>query len=231
YRSLLRICFELCDKQDKTGYCLYKSEQRLRNARPPANIGLWHLEQVPIATTNNLAKLYFSAAMNAFYNQPDKGGLSLEYLRNKANTIHPQAKEWLDELSKSDYPAWRQQMATDEGTRTQKKIKQKENHAARLTKHLPAITNGTAHPSIMHELSGVWEKRFLEVNGDTVIDRFKNFYAEGTEILRVAEKGFQLSPFRPDLPSVKEIIKLRINHKEHFLHASCLIGLELLQEN
>ena len=230
YRAVLKICFERCDKQDNVGYCFYKSEQRLRNASPPSQICLWHLNQASISITESLAKLHLSAAVMAFCKQPDTAGLSIEHLRTVGYALNPKGKEWIDELFKCNLPEWQQQMNADNTKRDQKRAKEKESYTSRLIEYLPAVCDGTAPPGIMYELSGVWEKRFLEVNGDTVIDRFKNFYTQGDEALIAAKKGFQLSPFRSDLPSVKEIIHLKNNHKEHLLHASCLIGMELLKK-
>ncbi len=226
YKAVLAVCFSHGEHEEHPVYFVRTQEGRLHNAIPPEDIGLWHLTQVSLTKNEKLSELHLSEAMNALSYQKGATGLSLEILE-AWGTANPEWKQLLDSLLSWDIPDWRVSAVNNEKNREQIRAEAKRNHTIRLTRHLEAIRTGTARIDLLYELAGVWENRFSDIRGDTVLQRFNHYCENAQEALAAAKTGFLLCPERVDLPSVDEIIDLNINKKQYFIHLPCLIGMGL----
>ena len=174
-------------------------------AKPPEDLGLWHLEQATLANNEEFIKMHLTQAVIALAEGRGACGLSLDHLE-AWSAAHPERKHWLDSMLICDIPEWRIQEATRRITRKQKHIEDRKDRTIAVAPYLSAIRTGSARVDLMNQLAGVYKRHFIGGYGETPDKIFENFYENGSEILAAAEAGFRLCPERPDLPTVEEII-------------------------
>lgn len=226
YKGILRLCYRRSEASEHVRSCLLHQARRLQNVPPPNDIGLWHLEQVALATHDELAKQHLSEAIRALMFGQACADLSLEKIEAWGE-VNPTRRHWLDSMLTWEIPEWRQKQAVRNKTRKLEKAEQKRSKASEIFKHLDKIRNGTALPGIMHELAGVWLNHYSDTHGDSVQARFDIYCDNGAQVLEAAETGFIYCPERNDLPSVQKIVDLSTKRHEHYIRKPCLIGMEL----
>ena len=152
--------------------------------------------------------------------------LSLELFETWAAT-HSEQKHWLDELLFCEITDERTEDITIEIAWKKKRDEERKKRTIMVTQYLSMIRSGSARVDFMNELASVWKKRFSDIQGETLIERFDSYCENGSAVLDAAETGFRLCPERIDLPTVEEIIDLYLEQKEHFIRLPCLVGMEL----
>lgn len=224
YKSLLSLCFKECESE--AGECFFLSDTRLHGAKAPDDIGLWHLDQAAHAANDSRADRHLYDAVNALMYQRGSAGLTLETIEEWGEA-YPERKHFLPPLLAWEVTAQRQEQATRAQARRQQRIDRKRERTIGWAKYMNAIRSGTANVALMHELACVWLNRYSDTSGETPLQRFDSYCENGQELLAAAESGFRLCVVRNDLPSVEEIIDLRIKQKKHFIRQPCLVGMEL----
>jgi hypothetical protein len=227
YKALLAICFQQCEQHENFSYCVSARTSRLHNAKPPEDIGIWHLEQASHEKNDTFAHAHLDETMSALTRGLGAAGLSLERLESWGDT-HPERKHWLEPWLSCEISQWRIEGAAKKKLHEQGRIDAKRSRSADLSQHLPAIQAGSAPAAIMYQLAGVWMSRFYDTPGKTPVERFDAYCENGNEVFAAAETGFRLCPKRADLPTIEEIIDLNLKQKEHFIRPPCLVGMELL---
>jgi len=226
YKSVLALCFKYAEQDMNPIRFFHKQQNRLHNAAPPDDIGLWHLEQVSLTAHEELAKLHLSEAVNTINFQKVNSGLSLETLE-AWGVAHPGKKQWLEPLLAWEIPEWIFNRTNNKMKREQQLAENRRLRSIGIARQLQKVRTGTARVDLLYELAAVWERRFSDINGETIAQRFDNFCENGPEVFEAAEMGFRLCPERDDLPTVDEIIKLSTNQKQHYLALPCLLGMDL----
>lgn len=225
YKALLALCYRECEHAEHIRACIYEQGHRLHGAQVPEDIGLWHLQEVPI-TGNALAEIHLWEAVSALIFQRGDSGLRLEMIEAWAKA-NPQRKHWLEPMLAWEIPDWRQEDAARKKASHITREEQRKQRTSQLFKNFSAIREGSAAPGIMHELAGVWMDHCSDTHGETTAERFESYCDHGSEVLKSAEAGFFSCPLRTDLPSVAEIIGLSIKQREHYIRKPCLVGMEL----
>ncbi|MDP2828071.1 MAG: hypothetical protein Q8O37_05640 [Sulfuricellaceae bacterium] len=225
YKELLAICYARCGEVEGLWNCLYSHLKRLDFVTPPENMGLWHLGQASIANNDALAKEHLFEAVKILMHRPDSAGLSLEQLETWGVT-RPERKNWLDPLLVCEIPQWRWERIASDSARNKERSVVKRKRAIQVSPYIPAIEDGTAHASVMHQLATVWMDYFIDNPGE-ISASFNNYSDNGPELLAAAESGFRHCPERVDLPTVDAIVDLAIKQQEHFIRRPCLVGMEL----
>lgn len=226
YKSLLALCFIECDGHEKPGDCIDRQANRLHNASPPKDLGLWHFERIDGTGDEEVARIHLANAVNALTNQRSANGLSLEQLEVWADST-PDRKPWLESMLVYEIPEWRQKRAIDRRAREQVRNETSRDRTLFLAQHLAEIQSGTARVDVLYELANVWMGLYVEAQGESAYERFLNFYENGEVVLQAAESGFRHCIGRGDLPTEKEIVDLAINQKQHHVRLPCLIGMDL----
>ncbi len=225
YKALLALCFSACASSAKPAQ-IYRYENRLHNASPPEDIGLWHLGEINTTAEDELARLHLTEAVNALTSQRGATGLSLELLEEWA-AAHPERRHWLESLLVWEIPEWRLKEAATRDTRERENNESRRQHTIALQSHLPQIQSGTARGDLTYQLAGVWMGLYFDVRGQTPGERFENYCEDGKAILEIVEAGFRRCPERDDLPTVQQIIDLDLKQRQHFIRRPCLVGMEL----
>ncbi|MDO9619681.1 MAG: hypothetical protein Q7J43_18590 [Pseudomonas sp.] len=223
YKAVLGIAIQSAD-QGRNRYRI-----NLPHMSPPADLGLWHLQQATHAT-EVVARIHLREAIEAINLKRGDQGLTLETLAEWIQ-LNPGRAAWVEELLVWPVEEWRLQDAAR--TREYRHKRQEARHTRTLNTapYLPAITAGTAAPHLLDQLAGVWLNHFSDIHGETPSDRFANYSEFGDELMQAAESGFKLSLQRDDLPSADEIIALGLKKRRHWISKPCLLGLQLLWEN
>ena len=89
----------------------------------------------------------------------------------------------------------------------------------------PTIRDATVHPQVLYELALAY---FDETKGNSPQERLENFLNNDRELIEAAFEGFKAALFRSDLPEVKDIVKLKIKGKIHYIHPPCMAGMDLI---
>ena len=226
YKAVLARCYKHCEGSEHVRSCIYTQEHRLQGATLPDDLGLWHLEQASSVTNDELAYIHAGEALYALKSQRACAGLSLKNINVWAKN-NPERKSWLHSMLHPETPEWQREDEARTQARKLKHAEQKRQRSINLSKHLPAIRDGSAASGILHELAGVWMNHYTDTQGKTPLERFDSYCENGPEVLDAAESGFFHCPERADLPSVAEIIDLSTKGREHYIRKPCLIGMEL----
>lgn len=226
YKAIVRLCYQHCANAENTWPCLITQKNRLHHATPPADLGLWHLEQASPAIADALAESHLTEAVHALMWNRGCAGLSLEKIEAWA-TANPTRRHWLNSLLAWDIQPWHRTNAISANRRRREEGERKRARTIALSEHLESIKNGTGLPGVMYELAGVWLDRYVDIHGNTVEERFEHYCDNSHEVQQAAEASFFLCPERHDLPSVAEIIELNIKREQHFIRNPCLVGMAL----
>jgi len=227
YKGLLGVCFDRNEAASSPLHGLFNDSQILRGISAPADIGLWHFQNIDCTPNEALAKEHLAEAMRSLWSDHPPPGLTFDMVLEWAGN-DPLKTSWLKPLLSWEDPEWRkaQRQSIQERQREQSDIKSERsvNLAARLSE----IRSGQAHPALMGELAGVWLNRYSDTRGETPLDRFKTYCDNYVEVYEAAKAGMQACIRRNDLPSVKEIIELHLNQQAHWIRAACLLGMDLI---
>lgn len=219
YRAVLAQCIQ-------TAAFPYQ-HLRLHGATPPADIGLWHLQQAG-TSEEAAARLHLQNAVNALMWKRSAEGLSLEVLDAWAREF-PERAEWLNDWLVCDLEreSWRLEDAARTRPYRERQAEQRRQRTQLITPELPAIAAGTASAYLLEQLAMAWLNGFSDIRGETTNERFANYSDLGDELMLAAESGFRRCLQRHDLPSVAEIIALDQAGKRYYISLPCLLGLQL----
>ncbi|TXI81204.1 MAG: hypothetical protein E6Q44_05010 [Flavobacteriales bacterium] len=228
HKRLLGLCYRACEGAEQARARLYTFENRFRGAAAPADIGLWHLQQVAQTPSDELAEEHLAKAVFALIREQGNVGLTLEHVEAWGEA-HPEKRHWLAPLLACEIrdDDWRLEDAARKNRYKQERAERIRERTVNLRPRIDAIRAGTANVALMHELAGVWLNLYSDVHGATVAERFDNYCANSAEIRSAAEAGFRRCPLREDLPAVADIIDLATKQREHFIRQPCLLGMEL----
>ena len=224
---------EACQVGGDVGHSDFNNRKRLVGAKLPADFGLWCLKQaVRLASSKpGVARHLFLEAYRALQ-IPDQGvGLSLEVLQEQAQG-HALLKEVLTQLQTPEPPPdhekhWRQQHATWVAEQEQ----ERKQFLETVRLHENRLLENRAQPGLLYQLALVY---FGEGPGVTAglrgVAAISEALGDPTAVA-AAMHGLSHTIDRVDLPSVREIIRLAKNNREHYISLPLLAGLEELQKS
>ncbi len=221
------------------GTCFRHMKDRLYQARPPADYGLWCLQRMSSLPDDELARNMLLEAVDSIINECGNEGLSLERIEETVagNEKH---KTWLNEyLFRSlDEEHWRRQERKRHNT--DRRNQEKNEWVDHVISQESALQEGTAHPRLLHYLAAVYFNRFPDLDRDTQVKQLRNFtdldrdtqvkqlrnFLGGNEgLVESVLEGFRCSMDRNDVPAVDEIIQLDVQNQLHPLSYPSLAGL------
>ncbi len=225
YKGLLQVCFDRNEDSPSPLNGLFNDSQVLRGIPAPADIGLWHFQQIDSTKNEILAKEHLAEALRALW--ADQEGLTIDTLIDWAGN-DPVRKGWLEPHLAWDIPEWRKAQNHSIQDHQREQANLKKNLSSKLAAKIVEIRNGTAPAALMGELAGVWLNRYSNTRGETPLDRFKSYCDNYVEVFNAAKTGMPACIKRGDLPSVKEIIDIHLKQEAHWIRSACLLGMELL---
>lgn len=226
YKGLLRVCFERNEANPSPLHGLFNDSQILRGIPAPADIGLWHFQNIDCTSNETLTKEHLAEAMRTLWSDQHASGLTFDMVLQWAGD-DPVKNSWLEPLLTWEIPEWRKAQNHSIQQRQREQSDIKRERSLNLAIKLSEIRSGQAHPALMGELAGVWLNRYSDTRGETPLDRFKTYCDNYVDVYEAVKAGMPACIKRDDLPSVKEIIALSLKQQAHWIRAACLLGMEL----
>ena len=233
YKAVIDHGVSSCAGSEKLPTCLFRASQRLYGSVPPVDIETWYLAKAEAERHSELAKYYFDEAVSALVR---KGGAqyltqqSLELLESWTSE-HTSFRQWLDSFMVCSIDDWRREDAIAGRERNVERQKQRHEWVSHFRKHLVEIKNGSAPPSVLHDLALAYDDLLIDVKGETPRERLDDFLGGDAELVDAAYAGFRQALARNDLPTVAEIVELEAKGRMHFIRGPCLVGMDELYQS
>jgi hypothetical protein len=232
YKGLLQACFDRCLKSTSPRACFITSRAVLERARPPKDLGLWHLKALeelpsaPLLDHQDFTIEHVRGFMSTLLNGVGAEGLRLEDVEEWAGN-DLRRKKLLQPYLYAEIPVWR----LEQQRRQADQEANKKAYYAGLLLFTAKIRQGTAPVELLHALSGIWRGTYSSIAGDVPKDRFADCFDHSEDIYTAAEQGFSLSPLTLDIADVEQIIDLFANKKREYKTVSpCMIGMNIRWE-
>ena len=214
---------------ERVSFAAHKARERLLGAKLPKDFGLWCLEQaVTLAPTRpRVAEHLFSEAYQAHVNRL-RGGmeLSLKVLEDYASRDE-HLKKVLDSLRSPPPPSseemkWR----SDEAELTRTENEERRKWLAWIRSNETALLENRADPALLYQLAEMYFGAHLYNEGISTGEEALARVLRRAETVRAAMRGIFRAIDRVDLPTVKEIVGLARESKEHYLSLPLLASLQ-----
>ena len=227
-KSIICAGEQVCRESENFRACLYHMRKRFYQAEPPVDYGLWCLQRMTLLSDDELARNMLREAVNSISEQRGNKGLSQELIEETVSGNEKHQTWWTEFrvccVEKEDWlrqNRWRH----DADKRKEDKRKERNEWIHYVRSQESALREGTAHPRLLHDLSGVYFGRFLNLKGDTPVERLHHFLGQDEGLVEAVLEGFRRSMDRKDVPAVGEIIQLDVQSQHHPLCYPSLAGL------
>ena len=203
----------------------YSYEGRLYGATPPSDFGLWLLSLAENDSDPARAGQLFEQVVSCLSVERGHAGLSIDFFATWVGA-RPHFRERWEPLLYCEIPEeHRERMAQDQ-QRVTNRAQQRTARAQAFREHLSELREGAGHPQDLCMVARAFKGLYSNVGGETSIDRLKDLMDGDTELVLAALSGLRQSPFRTDLPSVEEIVRLDLNGEEHYIRLPCLVAAQ-----
>jgi hypothetical protein len=224
-KSILGIGLDRCIKKENYGYCMYQVRARLFQAEPPADLGQWCLEQLEVASNDQVARYLLQEAIGTICYQHGNAGLTLEIIQNIAER-DSQHKAWLNEMLVCRVEPEEREHIEKRRLRKVEEHEKKQEWLRFAKSHETKLREGRAHPHLLHDMATAYFGHFVDSKGETPIERLRNFLGHDEDLVQSTLEGLRHSLDREDVPDVGDIIKLYTEDRTYLLCRSILAGLE-----
>jgi hypothetical protein len=205
----------------------YSFQVRLYGADLPGDFGCWLLSRADDDPDLQRAAELFDQAVSCLYLEHGHDGLSMDFLEDWVDA-RPEFRARLERMLYCEIPDWRQQRARCDRQRAEERAERRRARARMFREHVAELQEGAGAPIRLYELA----KAYLGLNhgarGETPIDRLKDFLDDDALLVCDALSGLRQAPFRPDLPSVEDIVQLDLDGRQHFFRPPCLVAAQIL---
>ena len=213
--ALLDRYFDQCSKEENLGACIANAKSLLFKERHPLVFGRWCLEKLPEAESGRDLRYLAEEAM--FCHEDRLDPLPWEKIENAAKKSQLQ-ENLLDEALR--------EIKSGEKWRRDRLIEQ-DAEVEFVRANEIALREGDAPLELLRGLAQVYWGRFSAAEGATPLERLQLFLRLDSTLVLAAATGLMRSIHHPKMPSVSDIVQLRIDGKIHSLTLPVLAGLEL----
>ncbi|HFD87750.1 MAG TPA: hypothetical protein ENJ35_08760 [Gammaproteobacteria bacterium] len=229
-KSIIKIGLDQCAGKKNTAFCMYSVRNRLYRATPPTDYGKWCLQQVPSASSDDIAQFLLQEAVSSIAWQQEDSGLSLDDIDDFAKN-NPKYRDWLDNLLFCPLPEEWQELQEDRGRREAEKRKGKTEWMNYVRGHRTEILEARANPRLLHDLATAYLGYFFDSKGDTPAERLLNFVDGDGGLVQDILEGLRNVCWRNDIPDVNDVIRLSTEGRYYLLSRAFTAGLlELTRE-
>jgi len=229
-KTIISIGLERCAGEENFGYCMHKVRGRLFQAPLPEDFGQWCLDTIQIAYNDNVARYLLQEAVGTICYQRGNAGLSLEIIEDTLEP-EPKHKTWLNEMLVCNVEQEMREHLVQQERRKAEDHQRKQEWLQHVKSNEIALRKGQAHPGLLHNLATAYFGLFIDSEGDTPIDRIRNFLDHNERLVQAVFEGIRSTLIRDDIPCVTDIIKLEAEGQTYLLSRPFLAGLtELTRE-
>ena len=213
----------------------YLSCDPLLYARPPADFGLWCLDQATVFEDSEpaLAQELLGQAYWALADPAIREGLSLAGIRDQAGTGVLAQK--LNELHSRNCTArtgddgWRQRMEQRIQEQGEKDQRNREEWAQSLRSQLDDLQHNRFSAPGLHTLAQVYLGMFVDMDEEaSPRQRVRDFIGGEEVLVEAVMTAIREAVFRDDAPTVDETVSLHSESKHSWLAYPMLASLHLL---
>ena len=226
-KNILETGMTRCADSPDFVRCMIDIEDRLFNAEPPADFGSWCLEQAIAATDRTDrkdAKYFILKAADCVHRRRFDEGLSRGIVERRIKGHTGLLRMFTERLTaREEGHAWEGDF--QEQHESEKKQRRRE-WRDRVKPREAALRESRCEPALLHELADVYFGLFVDVEGDTPLDRLRNLFGNDERLIEAALEGLRGSVGRSDVPDDAEIIRLGAENQIHHLALPFLAGLE-----
>lgn len=230
YLEILCICFARNESANKPRHSLRCDCQVLCGATHPPALGQWHFDRLLKTDNPRLFEEHLRCAVYSLKNEANSEGvLTVESLRERAARL-PDGVAYLESLLSPPPDDLSIRQTAEILEQTNEQNESVKERTAWIAVELKRIECATATPKLLNELAGVWLKEYVDISGDTPLDRFKSYCDNYVEVYAAAMAGMVACVSRKDIPAVAEIVALHLENKSFFIRRPCLLGMDLIWE-
>lgn len=224
-KAIIGIGLDRCAGKENFDYCMHKVRARLLHAELPADFGQWCLERMQTATNDSVARYLLQEAVGTVCYQRGKAGLSLETIEEIAKQ-EPKHGAWLNDMLVCRIKPEEREHIEKQRLRKAEQHEKKQEWLRFVKSHETELREGRAYPNLLHYLTTVYFGYFVDSEGDTPMERLRNFLGHDEDLMQAAYEGLRRSLERDDIPKVTDIIRLYIEDRTYLLCRPILAGLE-----
>ena len=218
----------------------YLSCGPLLSAEPPADLGLWCLDQATALEDTELAvaRALLGQAYWALANPAIRDGLTSEVLRERVGTglLARRLAEFEDQRStdaeiQAAADEWRKEMEQREANLAEEESQRQESWRVGLRSQLDDLRDNRFSAPDLDTLAQVYLGMFVDVDEQASPRQRIHDFIGGEEVLVEAVMGaIREAVFRDDVPTVDKTVTLQSESKHAWLAYPVLASLHLLEE-
>ena len=193
-------------------------------ASPPPDFGFWCLKQAFIMadTKPHIAELLFEWAVRAHTSQIGNDGLSLEILREHAQS-NETLKANLDRLLTPH--SWELVLQKEERRSIEAQRRQEDYWLNYVRPNEIALRENRAEPALLCEMADKYFRGFYRFSGDDGPKTIAELLRDDHKLVDATLQGLHGAIDREDVPDIEEILRLKEKGRMHYLGWPFLAGL------
>lgn len=211
----------------------WESEERALRAAHPSDWYTWLLDQAAATDDEELARYCFENAAHAAMNPRPEFQLTIESVEEWVQRYRgkwPRAGEWLENAWSTPVDHWKREETVRKHKYDAKREVERRERSRFILPHLASIRTGTAPAGLMHQIALAYDKRYIDIHGDTPAERVQDLLGGTIEEAISAIGGLEATLARADLPEVDDILKTGLAGRSHYIRPACLLGALLAYE-
>lgn len=211
----------------------WESEERALRAARPADWYAWLLDQAAATNDEELAWYCFKDAAHVAINPRPDFALTMEEVEEwvqRSRGKWPRAGEWLENAWSMPLDHWEREEEVRKNKYDAKREVDRRERRRNILPHLASIRTGTAPAGLMDQIAMAYDKRYVDIHGDTPAERVQDLLGGTLAEAVLAIGGLEATLTRADLPEVDDILKTGLAGRSHYIRLACLLGALLAFE-
>lgn len=215
---------------------LWKVESHLYRAKRSRDWFLWLLQQAATEKSPSLVKSWILEATNTAVDSAQTSNFDItlddiESWKNSFSTHWPEAEAWIQEASSCSLDSYQRDEYSRQSRASAQRAEERLKRRESLRSKLPQIFEGIAPPGLMADLAAAYKKRFIDITGESPLERVMDFLVVSEEEAAQAIQGIKAVLRRIDLPSYESIRTLHTQQRHFIIYSACLLAAELAFED
>lgn len=231
WKSLLsmgvRNCANLSDNSESAGFgpCMHREEcSRLANAARPPDFGLWCIDQAIIAKDQRVAGWFLEKVAECLQYHRGNEGLSHNVVLKRL-ARHPGLRDIFDEAHQELQAQLSPRSVAGEKGKSQPRANHPDWHDY-VKSYQAEFRENRAPPSLLCQLAQAYLGGYSNIRGDTPRARLSMLLRGDDSLVEDILTGFRMTTERDNLPSYKEVLRLRVRNRMYPLAYPIMAGLE-----
>jgi hypothetical protein len=225
YKDVVACAIRTLWNPEKPGLLRFSCADRLYGADPPSDFGAWLLSMAENDPDPARATELFGQAVSCLYTDRGHEGLSIDFFAAWVEARPAFRAHW-EPLLYCEIPGWRREKVARDQQRARERAQERAQRAQAFRESMSELREGKGHARDLEMVAMAFNGLSFGVTGETPIDRLNELLDDDTELVLAALSSLRQAPFRTDLPSVEEIVRLALNREQHYIGLPCLVAAE-----